>query len=540
MNSAIEQVIVAVGSSWALSTLVKATFIMLFGLLAVWLLNRKRAALRHTLLAGTFGVLLILPGLSVISPAIGIRLREPQARGLAARRTPAIPAPSPVLSRPLSANERPSNWPIATMLGAAWIAGVIAFLLPMFAGLWKVLSVRTSCAAWANGRSVAEQYGRRAVEVLLAEELTGPMACGVLRPAIVLPADAPTWKDEDLNRAIVHELEHVARRDWAIHCIARAICAIYWFHPLVWMLWRRLDLEAERACDDAVLKHSDPAAYADQLVAAARRFADSGRSPLIAMAGRADLSARVRAVLDNKQRRGRAGVLSVITATVTAVAVALVISPIRVVAAPQAAAPSSAFRSTTTLVLLPVTVSGADGNAVDDLKANDFQILEDGVPQRITLFEVHPQSDPSAYLLAYYPSKTENDGKFRDIVVRIALPSVTVRARRGYFMQSNATAFDPAPGVVNNPNETPPVVIFKVEPAYPEAAIPAKWQGSVTLDVTIDKSGHPQNIRVARTLGFGFDESAIEAVERWRFKPAMSGGSPVESRTQVVMSFQLR
>jgi beta-lactamase regulating signal transducer with metallopeptidase domain len=41
---------------------------------------------------------------------------------------------------------------------------------------------------------------------------------------------------------------------------------VYWFHPLVWMAWRQLALEAERSCDDAVLRRSEGTVYADQLV----------------------------------------------------------------------------------------------------------------------------------------------------------------------------------------------------------------------------------------------------------------------------------
>jgi beta-lactamase regulating signal transducer with metallopeptidase domain len=44
---------------------------------------------------------------------------------------------------------------------------------------------------------------------------------------------------------------------------------VYWFHPLVWIAWRRLGLEAEHASDDAVLREADATAYADQLVALA-------------------------------------------------------------------------------------------------------------------------------------------------------------------------------------------------------------------------------------------------------------------------------
>ena len=112
--------------------------------------------------------------------------------------------------------------------------------------------------AFAYGQSLADLLARdagirRRVEVLQHEDLPGPMTCGVLHPAIVLPRESQTWDAGDLHRAIVHELEHVRRADWATQCLARMVCAAYWFHPLVWMTWRRLCLEAERSCDDAVL-----------------------------------------------------------------------------------------------------------------------------------------------------------------------------------------------------------------------------------------------------------------------------------------------
>jgi uncharacterized protein (TIGR03435 family) len=161
------------------------------------------------------------------------------------------------------------------------------------------------------------------------------MTCGVLRPAIFLPADAPGWNENNLERALVHELEHVRRYDWPVHCLARIACAVYWFHPLVWIAWRRLALEAERSCDDAVLRGSEPIAYADQLVALARRRSAARRTPVIAMANRSDLSARVGAVLDGKQTRGRAGAWLVTGACVAAAAIVLTMSPLRMVAAPQ-------------------------------------------------------------------------------------------------------------------------------------------------------------------------------------------------------------
>jgi beta-lactamase regulating signal transducer with metallopeptidase domain len=133
------------------------------------------------------------------------------------------------------------------------------------------------------------------------------MTCGVLNPAIVLPSNAEKWELEDLNRALIHELEHVRRLDRVSQCLARSVSAVYWFHPLVWIAWRRLTLEAERSCDDAVLGRSEPTAYADQLVRLAQRLSTAAKPPLLAMANRADLAARVGAILDGRSGVGGLG-----------------------------------------------------------------------------------------------------------------------------------------------------------------------------------------------------------------------------------------
>jgi hypothetical protein len=163
----------------------------------------------------------------------------------------------------------------------------------------------------------------------------GPMTFGVIRPTILFPLDAETWTDDDVRRAMVHELEHVRRGDWIIHCMARSVCSLYWFHPLVWMSWRRLTLEAERACDDAVLQYGEPAGYAEQLLMLARKLSYPATRPVLAMADRRDLRARVRALLDMRQQRGKMALRYVAAAIGAAVLIATAISPLRTVAVSQ-------------------------------------------------------------------------------------------------------------------------------------------------------------------------------------------------------------
>jgi uncharacterized protein (TIGR03435 family) len=234
-------------------------------------------------------------------------------------------------------------------MGAIWALGVVLFLLPVVTGLSQVRSLRGSGLSWRHGRSIVDRLaidggiGRR-IDVLLNESLQGPMTCGVVHPAIVLPVDAQTWADEDLRRAIVHELEHVRRGDWVSQMLARTLCALYWFHPLVWVAWRQLVLDAERACDDAVLSRAEATAYADQLVTLAHRLSTASHPPLLAMANRHDLAARVGAVLDSRQPRGRAGTRWVAVASAACALIVTAISPLRIVAtsqAPAAAAPQA-------------------------------------------------------------------------------------------------------------------------------------------------------------------------------------------------------
>lgn len=330
----------------ALSILLKVTVTMLLALVGARAASRSAASVRHVLLAAAFAVVLVLPIASIVAPTIPVVVPASLQTAIApAAVEPIAPAmfetaaagAASLGTEPPVAPSRPS---LATLLLAGWIAGAIVFLIPIGVGLRQVRSLRRSALPWREGRAAvnalaAEMNLRRDVEVLLHESVRGPMTCGVVRPAIVLPMDARAWADNDLRCAIVHELEHVRRVDWISHCLARGITACYWFNPVVWMAWRQLSLEAERACDDAVLRRSEATAYADQLVGLAQRLSEASRQPLLAMANRSDLATRVVAVLDHGQRRGRAGAWCVGVAVAVTAMLGFGLSSIRIVAAAQ-------------------------------------------------------------------------------------------------------------------------------------------------------------------------------------------------------------
>lgn len=84
-----------------------------------------------------------------------------------------------------------------------------------------------------------------------------------------------------------------------------------------------------------------------------------------------------------------------------------------------------------------------------------------------------------------------------------------------------------------------PQLVMKVEPEYSEEARKAKFQGTVVLYVVVDEKGNPRDLKVIRALGLGLDQKAIEAVQKWRFKPGLKDGKPVPVAAQIEVNFRL-
>ncbi len=84
-----------------------------------------------------------------------------------------------------------------------------------------------------------------------------------------------------------------------------------------------------------------------------------------------------------------------------------------------------------------------------------------------------------------------------------------------------------------------PVLLRKVDPDYSEQARTAKIQGMVLVRLDVDEHGDPGNLRIARGLGLGLDEKALEAIAQWKFRPGMRDGRPVVMPALVEVQFRL-
>jgi len=116
---------------------------------------------------------------------------------------------------------------------------------------------------------------------------------------ILFPIAAKTWDDERRRAVLLHERAHVARRDTLLALIGDVACAVYWFHPLAWLIERRARLERERACDDLVIESGIAADdYATALVEVART-----RAFAMPMAAPSQLETRIAAILNPRVKR---------------------------------------------------------------------------------------------------------------------------------------------------------------------------------------------------------------------------------------------
>ena len=233
----------------------------MLGLAAALVAQGVKASIRHLVWVATFFALLTLPLMVAAVRRVAIEVPAERASG-------GVPAAAPAQAVARHSREifrESSGWRMPSLLNSArvgWAAGVLFLLASLAFDLGKLRGVRRGGLPVAELRTNRRDRCRvrcpEACGDLLYEGVAAPLTCGVWHPVILFPTEARRWSEADLRRALVHEMEHVGRADWAIQLLARLTCVLYWFHPLVWMAWQRLGLEAERACDDWLSTERNP------------------------------------------------------------------------------------------------------------------------------------------------------------------------------------------------------------------------------------------------------------------------------------------
>ena len=84
----------------------------------------------------------------------------------------------------------------------------------------------------------------------------------------------------------------------------------------------------------------------------------------------------------------------------------------------------------------------------------------------------------------------------------------------------------------------PPKAIHAPDPKFPDLPPDAERHGLVVMLVGVNAKGHVQAVRVLRSDEKAYEQSAVDTVKKWKFKPAEKNGQPVPVQVTVEMKFQ--
>jgi len=206
----------------------------------------------------------------------------------------------------------PAEWAFAVLI--VWATIALVLLARIIVGIWNLRALRKTCVE-VNPASLDPSFAlllselrtdqglaSRTITLATSDEVRVPTALGLWTPMVVLPAWAlRELPPDDLAIVLRHEFAHLTRWDDWTNLFQKLVRALFFFHPAVWWMERRLSLEREMACDDVVLAQTaNPTGYASCLVSLLERsLTQRGWTMAQALVHRArEASERLKQILD--------------------------------------------------------------------------------------------------------------------------------------------------------------------------------------------------------------------------------------------------
>ena len=326
--------------------LIRVSLLLGAGMVTAIALHRRSASVRHLLLAASLGGSLVLAVLVPWAPRLEIPVKAwrsdapRSARSLRVLRgsralpklvqrdaptaplvagTPGIAADEGVVSDSamtsnLTIVRASAPQPLWLMV---WVAGALLTLGWGLSGRLGLVLLARRARRITDGpwRTMVDETALRLgvtkpIAILMSDRVGAPMTWGSRRPVLMVPVESESWSDDLRGSVAAHEVAHIARNDYLLQLMAVTSCAVYWFHPFIWMTTHRMRQAAERACDDQVLRLGTAGEeYAAHLIGVARVSRDLRLSGAVAigMARPSTLEGRIVDVLDPSRSRGDAG-----------------------------------------------------------------------------------------------------------------------------------------------------------------------------------------------------------------------------------------
>src|SRR5262245_62171361 len=542
------------------------------------ILSKRSAAFRHSVLVATVACALALPPLGALVPAWSFAWPAPPTTSSVvtsfSRATPgqdnSTPAVNPTFSAKPSSPEwrRPSSDELALIVASAWLFGVGYFLVTLIIGLGRLTWLARHATpmvepAWVRTLAEAsDSFGlRRPVRLLETDHPSLLAAWGWWTPTVMIPRSARHWTENRIRLVLSHELAHVRRGDWCAQVAAETLHAVCWFNPLVWMLCRRLQLESERACDDAVLRRGwDAAEYATSLIDLARALASRGRSAsdvlASAMARPAGLERRIRAMLQPHLDRRPLSRVHHLAIGATLFALTFVIAGAATSAQDFASLAGTVLDQTDRVLpdvrLVLTNASNRSKYEVRSDRGGHFEFI--AVPAGDYALETSFPGFASVRTTFSVGGAGRLETRFKLSVGSLnetimvtspgrALTSTELEARRMSMERragSNKGVGDCADTSSAGGNIRQPRKLKDVRPIYPEALSLAQTGGDVVLDAVIGVDGAIRDVRVAKSTNPGFEQAAIDAVRQWEFDTTLLNCQPIEVNMRVNIGFKIQ
>lgn len=202
----------------------------------------------------------LLPFAGLVQLGAQLRGRAPVAAGAVYQAMARFSQPLAVTQVPMAAER---DW-VLPLLVSIWAIGCVA-LIAWRLREWLQMYVAVAVSAPMDVES--------SVPVRVSPAVSEPCLAGIRRPVVLVPADLCRQLDAtQLALILDHERSHARRRDNLLALLHMVVETLFWFHPTVWWIGRRMLEERERACDEAVLAAGgDRQVYAESLLAICRR-----------------------------------------------------------------------------------------------------------------------------------------------------------------------------------------------------------------------------------------------------------------------------
>jgi TonB family protein len=538
--------------TFVLAGAARVTVVIALALGVAALMRTRSAAVRHWILALGVVAAMSMPALQVVAPQWG--MPRPGIRALVGGTgTLAPPAVQQWASKTpattITVAQEP--WPAARIAIWVWIAGVIIGLGLLGAGFLRLAWIASRCEPvfdrrWATScRVIAAQLGvQRDVAILQSAHDRVLVTWGLWTPQIILPAGACDWTDDRIRIVLCHELSHVRRGDWLLHVLAGVLRAIYWFNPVVWMAFRGLRHESERACDDEVLNLGMTGSdYATELLNIARTLRPPAWSPAPGMARPSSLQRRVRAMLNTNIDRSPLSAAVRVAIAAAALSVAIVVAGSGAAAQAVGAAISGSFVDALNNAIPNVTMtlkhnqtgeqytvrSDSDGHfTFEALPDGDYQgeVNAPGFTSIHPFFRIKDGQSTQPTVIPLPLGSVEETITVRSVPPAASAPPAArnEQARVQAFRQR-----DP------NVQVLPPVKLRDVRPIYPPNR--TDEDATIFLEGVIDTNGLMKGVQVLQPANGDFGRAALDAVNGWQFEPTRLHGVPVDTAIHVTVRF---